>query len=453
MAEQMTYDVRIWKTSVYKGKQKTTHTVRWVVDGNYFSEPFGTAALAESFRAELVTATRKGEAFSTETGRPVSARAKAGAVSWYDFAIRYVDAKWPKASANNRKNIAKALVPVTVAMFRGSTSPDGQVMRTALREWGFNREQRAAAPSESAKALRWAARHSRPVSALNDTETLARVLDALSTKLDGKAVASSSVKRNRRVLHNALEYAVQVGCLTTNPLKGAKLTPARSSTAVDKRCLVSATQTAALLGWVGAQPRGGGRLRPFFAAIRYAGLRPEEAVALRVHDVTLPESGWGEILAHRATPEVGRRWTDTGEVRDVRHLKGRDASETRPVPCHPRLAAILREHIASEGLRASDLLFQGEGGGALSGSVYRRAWRGARKAVLSPHDFDSPLGKRVYDLRHTCLTEWLNAGVPPAQVATWAGNSVAVLLATYALCITGQEDDLKRRIESALPHA
>ncbi|MFD5509467.1 integrase [Streptomyces sp. NPDC127051] len=44
---------------------------------------------------------------------------------------------------------------------------------------------------------------------------------------------------------------------------------------------------------------------------------------------------------------------------------------------------------------------------------------------------------------------WLNAGVPAADVAEWAGNSVPVLLAAYARCINGQLDDLKQRIESA----
>ncbi|MEU3753091.1 hypothetical protein AB0H17_10060 [Streptomyces olivoreticuli] len=37
---------------------------------------------------------------------------------------------------------------------------------------------------------------------------------------------------------------------------------------------------------------------------------------------------------------------------------------------------------------------------------------------------------------------------PPAQVAYWAGNSVAVLLAFYAGCIEGQLPDLKRRMEA-----
>jgi integrase len=84
----------------------------------------------------------------------------------------------------------------------------------------------------------------------------------------------------------------------------------------------------------------------------------------------------------------------------------------------------------------------------LSGSVFRRVWRTARQEVLTPEDAASPLGKRVYDLRHTRLTTWLNAGIPPAQVAERAGNSVPVLLATYARCISGQLKDHQRRIEA-----
>jgi len=40
--------------------------------------------------------------------------------------------------------------------------------------------------------------------------------------------------------------------------------------------------------------------------------------------------------------------------------------------------------------------------------------------------------------------------VPPAQVAEWAGHSVAVLLKVYAKCIDGQDQIAKRRIEDAL---
>ncbi|WP_369356779.1 hypothetical protein [Streptomyces sp. cg2] len=93
-------------------------------------------------------------------------------------------------------------------------------------------------------------------------------------------------------------------------------------------------------------------------------------------------------------------------------------------------------------------MFQGEKGDVLAGSVARRAWRTARKEELTAREHESPMGKRIYDIRHTRLTKWLNDGNPPAQVAYWAGNSVPVLLAVYAGCIEGQLPDLKRRMEA-----
>ncbi|MFE7955103.1 hypothetical protein [Streptomyces sp. NPDC057413] len=95
----------------------------------------------------------------------------------------------------------------------------------------------------------------------------------------------------------------------------------------------------------------------------------------------------------------------TGEIHEQRDLKGRAEGETRTVPGHPALTRILRQHIEDEQLQPGDLLFQGESGGILAGSVIRRAWRSARKAVLPPHVYESPTGRRVYDNRNTRLRE------------------------------------------------
>jgi hypothetical protein len=73
----------------------------------------------------------------------------------------------------------------------------------------------------------------------------------------------------------------------------------------------------------------------------------------------------------------------------------------------------------------------GEFGGLLPDSVFRRAWRTARQEVLPPEDVASPLG-----------------GHPAGAAAERAGNSVPVLLATYARCISGQLKDHQRRIEA-----
>ncbi len=80
----------------------------------------------------------------------------------------------------------------------------------------------------------------------------------------------------------------------------------------------------------------------------------------------------------------------------------------------------------------------------------RRAWIKAREAALTTAEQGSPLARRPYDLRHACLSTWLNGGVYPTQVAKWAGHSVDVLLRIYAKCVAGQDKLAKRRISEAL---
>jgi hypothetical protein len=74
----------------------------------------------------------------------------------------------------------------------------------------------------------------------------------------------------------------------------------------------------------------------------------------------------------------------------------------------------------------------------------------ARREALGEIDAATPLMGRPYDLRHAAVSTWLNAGVPAAQVAEWAGHSVDVLLRVYAKCIAGQQDAAKQRIEDAM---
>ncbi|MEU2874315.1 site-specific integrase [Streptomyces olivoreticuli] len=446
--------MRIWKISAYKGARGTTYTVRWIVAGEVQRRTFATEPLADSFRSGLVTATREGKPFSLATGLPVSHQSGASALNWYDFAVQYADAAWAGSSGNSRKNLAKAFMTTTVALLRKEpTAFEPVAVRTALREWAFNKKQRASAPPDVARILKWVQRNTYSMAAWEDPARVDEVLRALATNLDGTTAAASSVKRNRRILNLAMKYAIRRRILKENPLPQGKGSVPKTTNAVDKRCLINPKQAAGLLGWVRRRPRTGPRLHAFYATLYYSAPRPEEAVALRVADASLPDEGapdqWGELLIHTAAPEVGSQWTDSGKVHESRDLKGRAEGDTRAVPVHPALTRILRQHIKDEELKPGDLLFPGEHGGMLAGSVFRRAWAKARKAVLTKDEHASPLGKRVYDLRHTCLTTWLNNGVPPAQVAEWAGNSVPVLLAIYARCIDGQLKDIQKRIEGA----
>ncbi|MGW2366554.1 tyrosine-type recombinase/integrase [Streptomyces sp. NPDC001667] len=410
-------------------------------------------ALADSFRSGLVTAAREGQAFSLTTGLPVSHETGSSGLNWYDFALQFTDAQWHRTAGNSRKNTSKAMMSATVALLRTQSTPFKPVdLRTALREFAFNTKRREEAPPEVASILKWVERNTLSMAAWEDPDKVEDVLRAVDTRLDGKRAAASSVKRNRRILNVAMEYAVKHRILRVNPLpKGRGATP-RTANAVDRRSLIHPDRMARILARIRRRSRGGRRLHTYFATLYYTGPRPEEAVAMYVDDVLLPpedaEDQWCSVLFHTAKPEVGKNWTDDGAIHEERGLKGRAEDDTRVVPGPPELTRIYREHIREEGLKPGDRMFQGEQGGILSGSVTRRAWRAARRGELTDREYESPMGRRIYDIRHTRLTKWLNDGIPPAQVAYWAGNSVAVLLAFYAGCIEGQLPDLKRRMEA-----
>nr|WSY54854.1 site-specific integrase [Streptomyces sp. NBC_00886] len=447
---EATYDVRVWQIEAHERQRGNSYGVRWAVDGQKHRKTFQTFALADGFRAELVTATHHGVPFNVSTGLPDQHSPVASSTSWYDFAIQFVDTQWPRVSANHRKNTARTLMITTTALLGGIPPGVGaRPFRTALREWAFNTNQRDKAPPEVIALVDWARRRSPTMDIWDDPAVVADVLLALGTLLDGSAAAASSVRRHRRILNVAMGYAVQRKMLSNNPLPKGRRSVPQGCAAVDRRCLLSPGMTAGLLTWIGHRPRMGRCYRAYFASLYYAGLRPEEAAALLVRDTALTECGWGELLVHATRPETGRHWTDAGQVHDERNLKGRGEGDSRVVPAHPELVAILRDLIEQYGLSNDDILFQGERGGLLAGSVYRRVWAKARRASLSEAEYDSPTGKRVYDLRHTCLTSWLNSGVPPAQVAEWAGTGVAMLYATYARCIVGQTKELEARIEPA----
>lgn len=324
-----TYDVRVYRTEVYKGVRVTTYRVRWKTGYRPWREGFRTAAQADSFRSALLTAARKGEAFSLTTGRPTAwERAKAD-ISWYDFACAYVDMKWKQASAKYRKDIARALTAATPAMLAEARGrPNDASIRRALVRWALNAKQRTNPPEDVAEVLAWVTRASAPVSELAEPATARRMLELATGTVDGKNAAASTARRHRSILANAMDYAIERGLLDTNPIRGLKWTTPKVSSQVDRRSVVNPRQARALLAAVRAQQPSGPRLVGFFAVMYYAGLRPEEAINLRQDNLVFPpcvwdeenqqwqdppdDQDWGELHLRSATPDAGSEWTDDG---------------------------------------------------------------------------------------------------------------------------------------------
>ncbi|HEY0641298.1 MAG TPA: integrase [Pseudonocardiaceae bacterium] len=442
----------MWAIESRKGKRATTYQVVWRVAGRRFKKAFKTHALAESFRATLISGARTGEAFDTDHGLPLSELRAQRMVSWFDFACQYVDMKWRHAAAKSRAGNADALATVTPALLRTTRGrPDLALIRRALTGWAFNTARRnTERPDDVSAALRWLGANTVDMSVVAEPARVRAMLDELSLKLDGERAAAKTIGRKRAVVHNAFEYAVELKLLSANPLSAVKWTLPKASRAIDKRVVINPEQARRLLAAVGRQLPSGPRLVGFFAVMYYGALRPEEAAMLRVGDLKLPAQGWGELMLSETAPTAGAAWTDTGRRRDRRQLKQRGHGEVRVVPSPPPLTAILNEHLATHGVGADGRLFRNLTGGELAESTTGRVWDKARKAALSTIEYGSPLARRPYDLRHACVSTWLANGVPSAQCAAWAGQSVGVLHQVYAAVLADQETQARERLAAAL---
>ncbi|MFF3255158.1 tyrosine-type recombinase/integrase [Actinacidiphila glaucinigra] len=376
-------------------------------------------------------------------------------VSWFTFCRDYVRDRWPDIAAKTRDGITDGLATATLAMLGSDRDrPSDEDLRAAIRWAMIPRNADVEPPAALARSIGWLQAHSRPVADLQDKKLADQVAKQVTRLLDGAPAASDTARRRRRALNTAMEHAVTEGILLRNPLTDLKRKRVARNDAVDPRVLVNPEQARELLmavAYVGSWDRARGRrLQAFFGTLYYAGCRPSECVGLRVSGCHLPDTGWGRLMFDETLPVVSKQWTDHGKRHDPRGLKQREREAVRPVPIPPVLVQMLRTHLQQFGEAEGGRVFGNERRKPIGASTYSRTWEEARQLALTPAQVQSPLGGRPYDLRHSCLTGWLNAGVPPAEVARRAGNSVEVLYRRYAGCLDGQEDAVNRRIQAAL---
>ena len=150
------FDVRVF--AIRRRPGRAVFEVRWRVAGRDRCLSFMTRALADSYRAELVRAPRRGVAFVPETGEP-AAWARPEPVTWYRHAVVYADMKWPHPASHSRASLADALATVTPLLTRETgRRPPGSTLRAALYGHAFNPRQRrchALDPVTAASGRNW----------------------------------------------------------------------------------------------------------------------------------------------------------------------------------------------------------------------------------------------------------------------------------------------------------
>jgi integrase len=448
---EWSYTVRIW--AIRKRDYRKPYQLRWKVGTRPHSESFLTLGLAESRRAQLITAAREGEPFDVDSGLPKSLVTKEQDISWYEHARQYIEMKWSHSPASTRRTLAEAMATVMPALVKDTKGmPDPRAARTALYGWAFNKNRWETEPSpEVAKILAWFERKSVPTSALTDRMRVRAALDALTKKLDGTTAAAATIRRKRAIFHNALAYAVDAGLLADNPLPQIQWkAPEQVEEEVDPACVPDPGQAAKLLAAVRDQSPRGRHLIAFFGCMYYAAARPAEVIGLRAQDCDLPRRGWGMLRLRETRPRSGSAWTDSGEAHDKRGLKHRPRKAVRQVPIPPELVALLRWHVTAYGTAPDGRLFRTQRGGLIQDTGYGEVWAEARACALTPAQRASSLAKRPYDLRHAAVSTWLSSGVEPQLVAKRAGHSVAVLFRVYAKFLSDGDEAANAKISARL---
>jgi hypothetical protein len=277
------YDVKFWDIRRNKSSKTPSYEIRWKVGGREKSKTLRTKALAESFLSDLRQAAKRGEAFDVDAGLPESMVKAKDARTWLEFARAYVDAKWPHLAAKSRDGLTETMTGVTLALLKEQAgTPDTVLLRTVLRGHVFLPDgRRKSLDYDETAALRWLLAASLPVADLADTKKARAALEALSLRLDGTRAADSTFRRKRAVFHHALEYAVELGELSANPLERINWKPAKVTGEIDRRVVVNPRQARELLTAVTYVGRSrGAMLAAMFACMYYGGLRAASKIVV-----------------------------------------------------------------------------------------------------------------------------------------------------------------------------
>lgn len=276
---------------------------------------------------------------------------------------------------------------------------------------------------------------------------LERALSLGTIRIDGLSMSAAGIKRRRTQLNAVLRAAVRRGLIVSNPMERVEWKAPERSLEVDVATVPSPADVASVVELAWSVPTSGAKYAALFACVGYAGIRPSEAIGLRLVDLDLPEDGWGLARLHGAVTAPGGRFTDSGSTVERKALKHRPDGAGREVPLPPPLVQSLHRHL-QRFPPVEGRVFSSDTGHPLRTSSYTKVW-GRSRATLWPEGH--PLSScRVYDLRHGAATMMLRAGVMPAEVARRLGHSVDVLNGVYAGVVDGERERSNALIDEML---
>jgi integrase len=250
------------------------------------------------------------------------------------------------------------------------------------------------------------------------------VVERYRAELEADEIGLPTVHRALVQLQGVLRCAVEWRRIGSNPVKAVKKPRVRRYREVRPLPPVAVERLRAAAA--GRRRKHGPRDATLIAMLAYAGVRPQEALALRWSDVRERT-----ILVDKAADgQGGVKSTKTGQARTVRLLAP--------------LAADLAEWRQRCGHGDDDdLLFPNRSGGVWNDGAWQSWHRDAWHPACAVAGIENA---RPYDLRHSFVSLLIHEGRSVIEVARQAGHSPTMTLDVYAHVF--DEFDITERVSA-----
>lgn len=256
--------------------------------------------------------------------------------------------------------------------------------------------------------------------------------------LSDQQLSSRTVRYTHAVLSQALSNAVAWNMIARNPCDNVELPRKKAGGSGDT---LSFEETAQFLAH---NQTSNDRLHALWRLLLTAGLRPSEALAIRWTDLS-PSPGSSEtaLTISRALKEVAPgKWEPQNETK---------TGIARTVTLSPESLTALQRHrtqqaetmLMGASYSRSDLIFATRTGHHFTPPNIRKWWKKALSAA-------GVRQVRLYDTRHTNISQELALGVAPNEVADRHGHDVVTMMHTYRHAIPGVKQAAPEQIERRL---